>query len=309
MPQDDSNTKTHCSGKCWHGPDRASFYVALILTIIPQPPLLVVICPYFVQYVTAAIYVIAVYLVVSPLAYFFIAAFSDPGIIPRGPPPPDDDNPFRMEQQLPLTKKVEVKGMQLDTKWCDTCHIYRPIRSSHCSTCNNCVEKFDHHCPWLGNCVGRRNYRYFLLFVCSLSIDCLFVIALSIAYTVLKAQDFHDKVNAGSSDEATDAFHYAMNQSAYFAIILPVYALGGFCFVGGLAGYHFFLLASGTSTNEYIKKTYRSENPHTEGFCMNFFRIFCGPFYPSLIYRSYKKEKSKIYAVRSTTQPSPRNDV
>jgi palmitoyltransferase len=48
---------------------------------------------------------------------------------------------------------------------CPTCKIIRPVRSKHCPTCKRCVEQFDHHCPWISNCVGKKNKRYFLVFV------------------------------------------------------------------------------------------------------------------------------------------------
>ena len=53
-------------------------------------------------------------------------------------------------------------------------HCFRPPRASHCSICNNCVEKFDHHCPWLGTCIGRRNYKYFMTYIIFLAIYLLY---------------------------------------------------------------------------------------------------------------------------------------
>lgn len=85
----------------------------------------------------------------------------DPGILPR------NDRKELIESEENGTRQLTideiVNGKIVKRKYCDTCHFYRPLRCSHCSVCNNCVERFDHHCPWLGQCVGKVGY-FFLLF-------------------------------------------------------------------------------------------------------------------------------------------------
>lgn len=97
------------------------------------------------------------------LVLLLLTSGRDPGIIPRNAHPPEPegfDNNADVgagqtpQLRLPRIKEVEVNGVVVKVKYCDTCMLYRPPRCSHCSICNNCVERFDHHCPWVGQCIG-----------------------------------------------------------------------------------------------------------------------------------------------------------
>ena len=96
---------------------------------------------------------------------FFIASATDPGYLR-----PSHDF-------LELLKSIHPCEM------CPDCLVLRTPRSRHCAICNRCVDRFDHHCPWLNNCVGIKNHSSFLLFLVSLSI-CLILIIASCVYTL-----------------------------------------------------------------------------------------------------------------------------
>lgn len=110
------------------------------------------------------------------LIFLFLTSGRDPGIVPRNTRPIESDAAFDVvtpsmewvqgrtpNLRLPRTKDVIVNGIVVKVKYCDTCFLYRQPRASHCSICDNCVQRFDHHCPWVGQCIGLVSFYFFLL--------------------------------------------------------------------------------------------------------------------------------------------------
>ncbi|XP_042033442.1 probable protein S-acyltransferase 7 isoform X2 [Salvia splendens] len=220
---------------------------------------------------------IAIVLTSCDLMLLLLTSGRDPGIIPRNAhlPEPEvcDDNNTGGSQtpqlRLPRIKEVEVNGTTVKIKYCDTCMLYRPPRCSHCSICNNCVERFDHHCPWVGQCIGLRNYRFFFMFVFTTTLLCGYVFGFCWFY--IKRIMIKDE---------TSIWRAMIKTPASMALI--IYTFIAVWFVGGLMTFHLYLICTNQTTYENFRYRYdRRANPYNKGLLLNFMETLCSSIPPS----------------------------
>lgn len=280
--------KFYCDGYLMTAPNSGVFYFTVVLITGTSGLFFAFDCPFLAERITPAIPIIGGILFVFTMSSLFRTSFSDPGIIPRA----SQDEAAYIEKQIevpnslnsptyrppPRTKEVFVKGQTVKLKYCFTCKIFRPPRASHCSLCDNCVDRFDHHCPWVGNCVGKRNYRFFYMFIVSLAFLAVFIFSCTTTHIVLLFKD---------EDQFLDIV-----KKTPFSVIIAVICFCSVWSVIGLAGFHTYLTTSDQTTNEDIKGSFTSKggqqaiNPYSQGnICLNCFHILCGPITPSLIDR------------------------
>lgn len=188
------------------------------------------------------------------------------------PPPDENEDPLRLAP--PTNDWTMIKSaisataaMEVPTKYCKTCQIWRPPRGHHCRVCDNCIETQDHHCVWLNNCVGRRNYRYFFAFVTAGTLLGAFLFAATLAQLLVYANQ--ESISFGASIR-----HFRVP----FAMF--IYGILATPYPAALMFYHLFLMARGETTREYLNshKFLKKDRhrPFTQGSAMkNWIVVLC----------------------------------
>ena len=259
------------SGRCLNTRARPLNVATLVLTVLPAALFFAFSAPWLWHHVSPAIPIIFAYVFYVCISSFLHAALSDPGILPRNlhphPPNPEEERDalvlgpsmteWTMVKSFPSTHKAPLPGrsndspetggvgsqaMEVPTKYCKTCDIWRPPRAHHCRVCDACIETQDHHCVWLNNCVGRRNYRFFFTYVASASLLALLLLAFSLTHVGLYAKRNHISFAASLKGRTQERVAFALFLYALLALPYP----------GSLFGYHLFLLARGETTREYL---------------------------------------------------------
>ncbi|KAF8320108.1 hypothetical protein DL93DRAFT_1940535 [Clavulina sp. PMI_390] len=230
--------------------------------------------PWWWHNVSVAVPIVAAYMTLFSIASLFMTAFRDPGILPRDidldPPMAsiDDDGP-----PVPLPRDLRVRAGVVRIKYCPSCKLYRPPRSSHCRLCDNCVDGCDHHCQWVNNCVGRRNYTHFFTFLISVSLTDIYVIITSALHIYLYSSRNHLSFAHTLSHTIGSAVCFVLST----AMIWPILTL---------LGYHCRLVLLNITTIEQVRSQARNTlapaesqtNPFTLGkWTKNVTYILCRP--------------------------------
>lgn len=114
-------------------------------------------------------------------------------------------------------------------------------------------------CLQVSNCVGKRNYRFFVGFLISVTVLDAYVLFWS-SWLVIG-----DAIDNGLSN--------AVSQNLTASIEILISFFFGWCLCS-LSGFHCYLIATNTTTNEQIKGTGLENDASCSGNCSHF---FCDP--------------------------------
>lgn len=243
-----------CKGNIIIGPDwYKGLMTAMLICLISALIYLYPLQYYYEQSNYAPIVLVSVFV---PVCLYYLSRVStkEPGYIPKQIFPFSTRTDDALNEYIVSPKPLimQHKGELMKMKFCKTCLIYRPPRTSHCSICDLCVEEFDHHCPWIGNCVGKRNYIYFLKFL--LSINVLAVTGFGICLAFITNYETGNRIRV------------------IISFVLAILLFLVIFFVMGLLIFHSYLILSGITTNEKIKDVWPVKffNPYSLGTSKNF---------------------------------------
>lgn len=265
-----------CKGRLIAGPDARNGIASFVMVLVPSSLFVIKVGEFFWEKYSPAVLCLGLVLEVGSLVLLILTIFSDPGIVPRQQ---DFKEHFDAASKLfrqkppPRYQDIVLNGFPFKLKYCTTCNVYRPPRCTHCSVCDNCVERFDHHCPWVGNCIGKRNYWLFYSFVTTTGVLTLFVLLTSVIHLSVVCNSI---IEESEEEKGTgDAFLESLQQEPISAFLI-VYTVAIVWFTVGLCMYHSYLICTNQTTYEQIKGVYSvNGNPFNKGVVGNCRGILC----------------------------------
>ena len=240
-----------CEGKIMCGPTSYKRYIFLILIIIlPTIVEIIFVTLSFNSITISLILTLIEFITLTIILYlFFNICTKNPGFLLR------NESYFHSRETKIKSKKLvqsNIRGFMKKIKFCETCIVYRPPKTSHCKYCDSCVEKFDHHCFWIGNCVGKNNYHDFFNFLISLLIFDFLKFSVSIITGVYLI------CNRNKKNLLIKNFYIHI----VFSVIIFGYSIALGVFLIILYKYHVKLVFQGITTYEDIKKTYVNQGDY-----------------------------------------------
>ena len=179
--------------------------------------------------------VITTFFYIIELVNMILCCCTDPGILPR------QGRDFYYTTNRNSQRKL-INGHYMKLNYCYSCCLYKPPRTSHCSLCDNCVERFDHHCLWLGTCVGKRNYKYFYCIISCLFLNIIFHVICAIYYIITRIKNYDNNTN----NKLIIIIGYSI--LSFYDIMFFIFFLSKLIFV------HTMLVFKNMTYYEYVKK-------------------------------------------------------
>lgn len=228
-------------------------------------------------------------------------------ILPRNlhpiTPPDNSEDPLTLgpptfEWTMVVSNKRYSAAMDVPTKYCKTCNIWRPPRCHHCRICDNCIETQDHHCVWLNNCVGRRNYRYFFTFVSSATMLGTFLTFASLGHCLR-----YQTLEGVSFIQSISKWRVPFAMVLYGALATPYPAC--------LWAYHWCLVGRGETTREYLNShNFLSKDRHrpfTQGnIFKNWLVVLLRPRTPTYLrFKAEYEEGDQRFGPRRSKKGTP----
>lgn len=191
-------------------------------------------------YIGSALWVLAIML-------FFMSCIERPGTVTKS-------------NLRDVIQKFPYDNFLYRSSECRTCKFERPARSKHCSVCDCCVLKQDHHCIWINQCVGYYNYKYFLGFLLSHALLCLygFQIGILCLISISFEEQLWGAIFTTRSGTKIQGDFYVVCQyliqkyTAFFFVIVLCLIMG--VVLLAFFGYHMYLVIKNTTSNERMKR-------------------------------------------------------